>query len=179
MTRGFAWSKGTCLVLIGTLTMMWFLSGCAPRGETKSTDQVLELARSNFEVALASNEKRTTQSGADSDVMPMIKDLLVSVEGLAEIGSVGNELNGSKLTPLSAAERQKVVELSGTAAASLATLTQRAGYTARPAMGSLANQFRSMHFQSSVPPREALNLIVARVYHLLASELNATAFKVA
>lgn len=62
----------------------------------------------------------------------------------------------------------------------LRTLIVKTGYTSRPAMGELIEQYQTIGFDKSAmkisPSR--VKLLVARTYNLLASELETTAFRV-
>ncbi len=61
----------------------------------------------------------------------------------------------------------------------LRTLIARAGYTSRPALGELIEQYQNIAFESSEMPvnQSRAKLLAARTYNLLARELETTSFR--
>lgn len=137
--------------------------GCEPRGETKTLQQVLELARNAFEQA----------KGGSVALDP-------------EISGVVSKLTSNFEILLTSTDMSAVQAKCGEIADALAQVVTRAGFTARPAFGELINEFRTLG--SAAPNggtadfaannRAPLRLLVARTYRLLASELAATRFQV-
>lgn len=123
--------------------------GCAPRGETKSLDEILQIATRRYEKALA------------ADVDPTTK------ERLAELASHLERVR----------EGKKVSTASTFVADELHKLTDSSGYTSRPAMGELANQYRSIAKAGNSSEDQRI-LLVSRTYTLLAQELETMKFRV-
>jgi len=131
------------------------VNGCAPRGESHTVDEILSDARRGYQsvvVAKAGNYK------------DQLTSLASSLDKLAGIGGGGDA---------------KVV--SGGIADSLQGLIEHAGFTVRPAMTELINQYRVV---ASSATRDVsigapnLKLLVARTYTLVSSELKTTQFKI-
>ncbi len=127
------------------------LNACAPRGETKSLDQVLELARDAYKSSPRSN--------------------LVGETG-AQIDSLTSKLEQS----INSGEDRQA-SFSETASILLA-LSSRSGMTSRAALGELASQFRTLSAAEKANITDAqAKLLASRVYHLLAAELNGSSFR--
>lgn len=183
-TRGLAWSKFTCLFLVSTLMVVWFLNGCAPRGESRSTEEVLESSRARFEQALSQSPEVDQQTS-------LLKNIAIGLETMVEIGNSNKSAESFAFgQPVQASDMKKVRGVAGDIAAQLLTLTSRAGYTSRPSLGELANQYRVIaSFGTSTVEQTALGtgelstgaiaLLAARTYSLLASEVETTGFQVA
>lgn len=129
------------------------LQACAPRGEYSSLDEVLNAAKDRY--------KSSSKHAASADVSKRLSEL----EGHL------TKLEGAKSATDVAAASKGVVD-------GLDSLTPRAGYTSRPAMGQLSDQYRKL---AATKPEEKvaqpqLKLIVSRTYSLLASELNGIRF---
>ncbi|RMG42759.1 MAG: hypothetical protein D6719_05530 [Candidatus Dadabacteria bacterium] len=136
--------------IIAVSTVLALLAGCAPRGETRTLDQVLESARGRFEKA------------DRSSVAPEAGTQLSRIEGhlkrLADGEGAAEELNA--------------------VADELGSLIPMAGFTNRPALTELGNQYRQLS-SSSNRSSGAIRLLVARTYRALASEIETTKFRVA
>lgn len=132
-----------------------FISGCAPRGESHTVDEILSDARAGY---------KTIVAGRAQGYKDQLSALQVRLDKLAGIGGGGDARS-----------------LSGEVAQSLQTLIQHAGFTVRPAMGEIMNQYRvvatsaSKHVSIGAPN---LKLLVARTYTLITSELKTTQFKI-
>lgn len=128
--------------------------GCRPRGESHSIDQILSDARGGYESVAG---KVSTNEGA------AIKSLASNIDKVAGIGGGGDARS-----------------LSSDIASQLEGLSVRAGYTARPAMAELVNQYRNVAADKSAGlsiGAPHLKLLAARTYSLLTAELNTTQFR--
>lgn len=141
------------LTLLGVSALLvGAVGGCGPRGETKSLDEVLSLARDRYQTALEGVNETELRSSLDE--LSSRLDMMSSTSG----SLVSDAKSVSKL---------------------LADLTNRAGFTARPALAELSGQYREVGARV-VPADEQgrVKLLVTRTYNLLASELESTQFKV-
>ena len=128
------------------------LFGCGPRGETKSLEEVLQSERQGFSLLMAD----------------------VSL----------NQGVRKNLEALSAALRDFPESPTGDAAVriglALEDLLPHAGYTVRPALGEISREFLALSSnQSRRDPgqeRYRVDLLVARTYSMLSSELETRGF---
>lgn len=129
------------------------VSGCAPRGETKSLDEVLQLAKDRYAEVAAKAPEGAVRGSLDALTQEL--DRLVASKGAAATQA-----------------RQISMLLSG--------LTDKAGFTARPGLTELSQQYRRIASSGDVPANEGsrVKLLVARTYNLVASELESTKFSV-
>lgn len=140
--------------MIVAISFSLLVTGCGPRGESHTVEQILNDARVAYQTAsgkVATGEATT------------LKTLQGSLDKLAGIGGGGDA---------------KVI--ANEVADSLTNLITRAGYTARPAMSELIHQYRSVAGDSSSASSIGapnLKLLAARTYSLIAAELNTTQFK--
>ncbi len=128
-----------------------FFTGCAPRGETKTLEEILDLAKT-----------RMTKAELDQDgaVPQNVSILKMSLEkALTEVETKPNEA------------AVLFVEISD----SISTLIPHAGITSRAALNELAKQYRELGTNKSVTS-DQVKLIVSRTYHAVASELETTKF---
>jgi hypothetical protein len=131
------------------------VSGCAPRGESHSVDQILTDARSAYQSASGS---------FNGEVAPALKSVSSSLDRLAGIGGAGDAKS-----------------ISNEVAGSLNDLSGKIGYTSRAAMAELVSQYRTIaEAQGSTVSIGApsLKLLAARTYSLLTAELKTTQFKI-
>lgn len=144
------------LLLVAVVAL---LTACEPRGETRSVDEVLRLERTRYVRLVERTEN------------PQLRQVLDGVNGALD----------SLLE--TAAQAQKAEEVAGFGepaaelAKALSTLVNDAGYTARPSIFELANQYRHFAGENGAQP-STIKLLVARTYTILASELESTAFGV-
>lgn len=141
------------LVSISSLLILVALSSCAPRGETRALDEIYRQAVEDYTVKLA--------AASTVPDLTTLQDLKSLLEKLAQPGATAS-----------------VSDDAATVATLLAGLAPKAGYTSRPALGEIADQFRSL----SLEPESAAatrKLLAARTFILLTSELETTQFKVA
>lgn len=128
--------------------------GCGPRGEAHTVDQILSDARGGYDSV--ASKAQATDTGA-------IRTLTSNIDKVAGIGGGGDARS-----------------LSSDIASQLEGLSVRAGYTARPAIAELVNQYRNVAADkgSSVSiGAPHLKLLAARTYSLLTAELNTTQFR--
>lgn len=137
------------------LSMCGVIAGCAPRGESRTVDQILSDARAAYQ---------DTATKASANDAASLKNLSASLDRLAGIGGGGD-----------------AKAVSSEIAQTLTGLSTKAGYTVRPAMAELVSQYRSVSEDaqgSASLGAPHLKLLVARTYSLIASELKTTGFKV-
>ncbi|MCB0317678.1 MAG: hypothetical protein KDD56_02910 [Bdellovibrionales bacterium] len=125
-------------------------TACAPRGESKTLEQVLKSSQERFSKA---NQRAGTVVVAD--VLSQTKDHLETL--------LSQQVNGQD-------------KLMYETANLLAKLTENAGYTSRPAMTELVSQYRELGHIGNAGQNE-VTLLVSRTYSILASELETTKFK--
>lgn len=135
------------------LGLVVILSACAPRGETKSLDQVYKDSKARF--------AKVSAVAVPEDVAPTIQNLNTQLEQLA------------------AQSADNATQTSAQVAEALASIIEKAGYTARPAMGEIISQHRMLSRAEAPQVTNAqAKLLAARTYALLASELETTKFAV-
>lgn len=130
------------------------ITGCGPRGEAHTVDQILTDARGGYESV---SGKVSSADGAS------MKTLASNIDKVAGIGGGGDAR-----------------ALSSEIASQLESLSVRAGYTARPAMAELVNQYRNIAADKSAAVSIGaphLKLLAARTYSLLTAELSTTQFR--
>ncbi len=148
--------KLTVRFLSGVITLVSCVSvvGCGPRGEAHTVDQILSDARGGYESAAGKVQGNDTST---------IRTLTSNIDKVAGIGGGGDAR-----------------VLSADIATQLEGLSVRAGYTARPAMAELVNQYRNVAADKGSKVSIGaphLKLLAARTYSLLTAELNTTAFR--
>jgi hypothetical protein len=140
------------LALIGAAST--FMAACGPRGESHTVDEIFTDAKAGYVSASAN---------LTPDLGTSLKTLSGSLDRLAGIGGGGDA-------------RPIAGEIAGT----LTTLSAKAGYTARPALAELTNQYRSIANSSGAPMTLGagnLKLLAARTYSLLTAELTTSRFR--
>jgi hypothetical protein len=136
-------------VLAALLGMIIF-SGCAPRGETKTLDEILARAKERFSENIA------------------------RLEGLQPPVSEALQLTAKNLDMAMSSDRPNsdlVVSISD----NLLELSAHAGIPSRAALGELRSQYRELGHTAYTP--DQLRLLAARTLTLLSSELETTRFK--
>ncbi len=149
-----------CSVIL-VVAFVTLLSGCAPRGETKTLDQVLSDAHSQF---VAIDKKVAQSSSRPSEVGKAVADSVQAVESLIATASVADTAKHARFM-----EQQ------------LEMLTMKAGYTSRPSLTELKKQYAVMADNLEADQQKgkdtaAVKLLAARTYNALASELETTNF---
>ncbi len=139
-------------VLCSSVVVVAF-SGCQPRGESHTVEQILSDARSGFSA--------------------------VRVEPAAQVGAILNQLKTDldKLAGLGGGGDAR--ELAGDVSGILGELVQKSGFTVRPAMTELMNQYKAIADQTGAPVSIGapnLQLLVARTFSLLTAELSTSKF---
>jgi hypothetical protein len=146
-------SKTLCtLVVVGLASI--FAAGCGPRGESHTVDEIFTDAKAGYVDA---------SGKAPADVGTSLKTLSGALDRLAGIGGGGDA-------------RQVSSEIAGT----LTTLSAKVGYTARPALAEIINQYRSIANSAGAPislGAANLKLLAARTYSLLTAELSTSQFR--
>jgi hypothetical protein len=130
------------------LALVLVTGGCEPRGETKTLEEVVQVSRLQLDQAM----KRDISPSA---LAPLSKTREV-LEALLKEARAGVETG----------QYEAVASL-------LAELAVGAGYTSRPALGELADQWRALTGSSNRPE---VRLLVSRTMSALASELEGVAF---
>ncbi len=132
------------------------MTGCEPRGETKTVAQVYEISQAELAQALGKS---------------------ISVEAREKISLIQRAVQ----TMADAQNDAEVRRAAGEAAAALHPLINWAGYTSRAAGGELLQQLSNMEGSSSQGERTNINpaaakLLAARTLSWIASEMNSLAF---
>jgi hypothetical protein len=154
MTHTRFFSRTASLFVSGA--MLAVVSGCAPRGESHTVEQILADARSAYQTVAVS---------APSETGAALKFLATSLDRIAGLGGGG-----------------EAKAISQEIASMLSDLSLKAGYTVRPAMAELITQYRTIATSgdSSISiGAPNLKLLAARTYSLVTSELKTTQFKIA
>ena len=128
--------------------------GCGPRGESHTVDEIFSDAKAGYVDA---------SGKVTPDLSTSLKTLSGSLDKLAGLGGGGD-----------------APQLSGEIAGTLTTLSAKAGYTARPALAEIINQYRSLANSSGAPTTLGapnLKLLAARTYSLLTAELVTSQFR--
>jgi hypothetical protein len=129
------------------------ISGCGPRGESHTVDQILSDARGAYQ---------QVSTAASGDAANSLKSLSTSLDKLAGIGGGGD-----------------AKAVSGEIVATLTGLSTKVGYTVRPALAELVNQYRLVSEDKGASVGAPnLKLLVARTYSLITSELKTSQFKI-
>lgn len=142
------------------------VTGCEPRGETKTVAQVFEISQAELAQAL---DKSISVEARDK-ISKIQQAVLVMAGG--QNGTVNNDTVNNDA---------EVRRAAGEAAAALHPLINWAGYTSRAAGGELLQQLSNMEGSSSQGERVNVNpaaakLLAARTLSWIASELNSLAF---
>lgn len=125
------------------------LTGCL-RGESKSLDEIFSIAKAQY--------TSSSRDGVPSDVT-------------ASLDSIQKELENA----LTHAGSSTVITSINTISDSLSSLLPQAGYTVRPGLTELRNQYIELG-KSQLVSTDELKLIEARTYSTLAEELAAQKF---
>ena len=151
-------NKAATSLALTALCSLSLLSGCNPRGETRTLSEVLASAQEDFKAQLSN-----VGANAD-DVKGSIVEIQTNLEMLI------NEQS----------DRAALSKAASEIGAELATLTSRAGYTSRPALTELSTQYRQLEADAAEGAAQLnrLKLMASRTYSALASELETTRFMV-
>lgn len=132
------------LMLIGLL----MASACAPRGESKSIEEILSLAKDRYTRVSGVSVSKEVRADLDMTVKQM-----------------GSLLSGGK-TAGSAEEIAQLID----------ELLPHASFTVRPGLTELMTQFGELADTDADVPESTLKLLVSRTYSSLASELETGRF---
>jgi len=131
------------------------VSGCGPRGESHTVEQIFSDARAAYSQMSAQ---------VAPDVNASLKSMVASLDKLAGQGGGGDAR-----------------QISASLADGLTDLLPKAGFTQRPAITELINQYRQISAASGAPltlGAANLKLVAARTYTILSAELTSTKFKI-
>lgn len=141
-----------CRSSIGIATVILFCCGCQPRGEQRSVSEVLETAKSEY--------RSVSKTVLDDSVRQRVDRITTVLEEMLATQEVKTI-------------RAKAAEASD----ALQSVYLDSGYTSRPALGELVNEYRMLadnytgEFSKGQVP-----LLVSRSYGWLASELEGVKF---
>ena len=144
------------LSLIVSTSAAVLVSGCGPRGESHTIDQIFTDARANY---------TETSAQVAPDVGTSLTSLTTSLDKIAGQGGGGDAR-----------------QISASLADGLTALLPKAGFTQRAAITELINQYRSLAASTGAPltlGAANLKLIAARTYSILSAELMSTKFRIA
>jgi hypothetical protein len=141
------------VIKIAILLTITALSACAPRGESKTLDEVFKIAKQRY----ASVQSVEVGAKAKEPLQTLVADL--------------TKLESDKLP----ADYDKTATNIGNV---LTDLSFHSSYTTRPSLGELSKQFRLIGEKSSATNPAAVKLLVSRTYSLIASELETSKFNI-
>lgn len=127
------------------------LLGCAPRGESKTIEELVAVAQSRIAEAEVKGEGQVSE--AVSELTTSLQNILTTAESSATI-------EGKALASISEMIRM---------------LIPKAGVTSRASLSELSKQYQILGSGASVGSDQA-KLLVARTLHTVASELETTKF---
>ena len=148
-------SRTRIISLIVPTVVAAFVSGCGPRGESHTVEQIFTDARSNYS---------QTAAQASTTVGDALKNVTASLDKIAGQGGGGDAR-----------------QISAGIADTLTDLLPKSGFTQRAAMTELINQYRQISSSTGAPltlGAANLKLIAARTYTLLSAELTSTKFRI-
>lgn len=155
--------------------------GCSPRGETKSSSEILKAAQTRFMTALNSNSAIIgTDQPLQSALKKIGKDLDVFV-----VTASGVEVTSLSRNPEIPANT--LAQISGTSrslSAALQAVAGRSSFTSRPAMDQITRQLSSLadtydpllSKEIRTLERGQVQLMASRVYSILSAELESHKF---
>jgi len=151
------------LSLIVSTSAAVLVSGCGPRGESHTIDQIFTDARANYSDAEVNVILASAQ--VSPEVQTNLKNLTSSLDKIAGQGGGGDAR-----------------QISASLADGLTALLPKAGFTQRAAITELINQYRSLAASTGAPltlGAANLKLIAARTYSIISAELMSTKFRIA
>jgi len=143
------------LSLIVSTSAAVLVSGCGPRGESHTVEQIFTDARTNY-------------TKMSAQVAPEVGTALTNVT--SSLDKIAGQGGGGDARQISAG-----------LADGLTTLLPKSGFTQRAAMTELVKQYRNLAASSGAPlalGAPNLKLIAARTYTLLSAELASTTFRI-
>lgn len=141
--------------LVVSTSAALLVSGCGPRGESHTVEQIFTDARANY---------TDTSAKVTPDVGSALSNLTSSLDKIAGQGGGGDAR-----------------QISAGLADGLTALLPKVGFTQRAAMTELINQYRALAASTGAPltlGAANLKLIAARTYSLLSAELVSTQFRI-
>jgi len=128
------------------------LTGCMPRGETKTLAEVLSSAQARY--------SDVSKAGLPADVTAVLDKVSADLQALTASDDVAG-----------AAEKVAAV------GDSIAGLVNKAGFTSRAALNEISLQYRALGSGAadSITPAQ-VKLLASRTYSVLAAELETTKF---
>lgn len=138
-------------ILILSLTLLT-ATGCL-RGESKSLDEIFQIAKSTY----ASSPK--------SDLPPEVSQQVDRVA--QQLDAIAADMQGKDITTA-------LNQISD----GLSTLLPHAGYTVRPALTELRNQYLELT-EGKSPTQQELKLLASRTFNTMGEELRTTKFGIA
>ena len=133
------------------------VTSCMPRGETITLDQVLLNSKNEFSAA--------SRKGLPADLTASIDKLAGLLQDIAV----------AKQTADVSSKTKEIAQI-------LVSLRMRAGYTNKPGIGEIAQQYRQFVVNAgdevSAETLAKAKLLAARTYSLVASEMGTTKFAV-
>lgn len=142
--------KKAIFKVLSITLLIGFASGCLPRGESLSLDQILADAKSRYE------------SVAQTEVKPEISEKIKVIT--------------TALDQLSTDVTSDSIKLSNEIADAITDLTPYAGTTNRPALYELSLQLKTVAEKKQTMPLNERKLISSRVFGALAAELETVKF---
>jgi len=152
------------LITTAALGLVLFTSGCAPRGESKSLDEILVLARDRF----SSIQKRVPTGALSAEASKSLEQVTKAIEGTIVANSTTEQAAQAKAIGVAFSE-----------------LLPKAGYTSRAALAEVQKQYVQLAESVSsegaglAPAADQVaraRLAATRAYTVLASELETTEF---
>jgi hypothetical protein len=148
--------------LVVSTSAALLVSGCGPRGESHTVEQIFTDARASYSdvesgVVLGSGK-------VNPEVGSTLKNVTSSLDKIAGQGGGGDAR-----------------QISAGLADGLTALLPKAGFTQRAAMTELINQYRALAASTGAPltlGAANLKLIAARTYSILSAELVSTQFRI-
>lgn len=139
------------LTLLVTIALLG--SGCAPRGETRNLDEILNSSREKFQTELV-------RAPLASETKQSLSQLQATLDKLSGQASPGELKAGAD-------EAAKIIDV----------LIPKAGYTSRPALDELSRQLAHIQVDSNSRGNAArAKLLASRAYFAVASELQGMRF---
>lgn len=140
------------IFLSAVAVLLVALQGCMPRGESYSLSDVHGWAKERYQSAVKDFTPKSEE----------VKASLVQIESL--LAKLDEAKPGSDLGQTTRALADALVKMA-----------PRAGFTSRPALGELSEQYRVLAAKENVTAPQ-VKLIATRTYSLLASELEGVKF---
>jgi hypothetical protein len=144
------------LSLIISTSAVVLVSGCGPRGESHTVEQIFSDARAAY---------GKMASKASPDMNASLTGLVASLDKIAGQGGGGGDVR----------------QLSAGLADGLTAMLPKAGFTQRAAMTELIKQYRQIAEATGAQITAGapnLKLIAARTYSLLSAEITSTNFRI-